>query len=55
MLAAAGANPQLRQIFAQLLEILILNRVHPQLARTFQIQAAIINQHTFIRFALRNP
>src|SRR6266478_10002188 len=40
------------QILPQLRRILKMNRTHPELPRTLQIQCPVINEQTFFRAAL---
>ena len=41
-----------RQLLPQLRRILKMNRTHPQLLRTLQIQFPVVNEQTFFRLAL---
>src|SRR5438445_10441627 len=47
-------NPILSKLRAQLHRVLMVNGVHPQAPRAFQVQRPVINEKTLPRLALRN-
>ena len=48
-------NPEGFQFGPGLPRILVMNHVHPQPARVFQIQRAVVNERALLRWTLRGP
>src|SRR5437879_7458124 len=47
-------NPKFSKLRTQLLRVLILNGIHPEAARTFQVERPVVDEKTFFWRALRH-